>query len=158
MNVNGSEVNGAAGSLALAFAKAAPEKRRAGLCIVRSCRRPAAKKSPLCSCHKMRIWRAENPLRAAFSNLRTNARKRGVVFALTLAEFEGFCERTGYLERAGREQRSDLQIDRIDHTQGYTLGNLQVLTLTENAAKGNQERRQGFGRSNVMTREEAALL
>lgn len=88
----------------------------------------------------MREWRRLNPLRAKFSDLRNNARRRGVAFELTFAEFSGLAISTGYASQAGCALRTDLQLDRKDHTQGYRLDNLQVLPMKENARKGGMER------------------
>jgi hypothetical protein len=35
-------------------------------------------------------------------------------------------------------------LDRIDHTRGYEVGNLQIITCAENVVKGNKERRKGY--------------
>ena len=88
----------------------------------------------------MRAWRAAHPLKAAFAHLRSNARQRGITFALSLEEFASFCERTDYLTRKGCLETDALQVDRIDASRGYEPGNITVLTLSENAAKGNVEK------------------
>ncbi len=93
-------------------------------------------------CHKcnMRLWRARNPMRDAFNNLRNSANKRRIGFALTFEEFQLICNTTGYLKQRG-SRASSLQIDRVDNLRGYEVGNISVISCSENTAKGNRERR-----------------
>lgn len=84
-------------------------------------------------------WRANNPIKAAFVQLRDNAKRRRKEFTLTLEEFTSFCMATTYLDGKGRE-RQCLTIDRIDPSKGYTFDNIQPLTCSENTIKGNKER------------------
>jgi hypothetical protein len=85
-------------------------------------------------CH-MRVDRLNNPLRASFATLRTNARRRGKPFDLTLEQYRQFVEEHGYLEGRGTHVGA-LHIDRKDPLKGYTIDNITVLTCTENSAKG----------------------
>ena len=80
-------------------------------------------------------WRANNPIKAAYVQLRDNAKRRRKIFTLTLEEFTSFCMATTYLDEKGRE-RHCLTIDRIDWDEGYHLWNLQVLTHKENSEQG----------------------
>jgi len=98
--------------------------------------RPSRRKCRAC---EMRAWRKAHPERAAFDNLRTHARQRGIVFALTLAQFCAFCQETGYVEGKGQSADS-LTVDRVRHTEGYHAGNLQALTHAHNSRKGWFER------------------
>ena len=82
-------------------------------------------------------------MKNAFGNLRENAKRRGLEFSLTLDDFKAFSDATGYLEGRGTSKLS-LSIDRIDARLGYRLDNIRVLTLSENATKGNQERKHVF--------------
>lgn len=77
-------------------------------------------------------------MRYAYSVLKNNARRRGKEFTLTMQEFVDFCEETGYMEGKG-SSRLSLSVDRIDHNKGYVAGNIQVLSLSENGAKGYVE-------------------
>lgn len=54
-----------------------------------------------------------NPLRYAYRHLKANAKRRGKVFDLTLAQFTEFAQRTEYATRKGRTRHS-YHIDRID--------------------------------------------
>lgn len=69
-----------------------------------------------------------------YDKLKSNARRRGCFFDLTLDQFKNFCEETGYLKKKGRRSQS-YHIDRIDIKKGYTEGNLQILTNLENVMK-----------------------
>jgi len=97
----------------------------------------------LCGSHHKELWRIRNPVRAAYDSLRTRARRRNIIFTLTLAHFTEIITPTAYLTESG-STRYCLHIDRKDATLGYINGNIQVLTCTENVAKGNAERRQRF--------------
>jgi len=110
-------------------------RKRAGLCITPYCRKPQRKKGGgYCSKCSMRVWRACNPMRAKFAILKDRARRKKVPFDLTLEWLEAFIIRTGY--------NSELHhIDRKVTWGGYTKDNLQVLSISENIAKGNRERR-----------------
>lgn len=72
-----------------------------------------------------------DPLYYAFENLRSSARKRGIQFLLTRAEFKEFCDRTGYLELKGKDPTS-LTVDRIDTNGPYSKGNIRPLGYYEN--------------------------
>lgn len=93
----------------------------------------------LCQTCRTRQWRANQPITAAYDNLRSHARARGKAFALTLAEFRRFCLETGYHLRKGVEAY-DLTIDRIDPRRGYEPGNIQAVSQSFNARKGWFER------------------
>lgn len=47
-------------------------------------------------------------------------------------EYNGY---TGYVEKKGRG-KDDQSIDRPDNDAGYTMGNMQPLTVSENSQKG----------------------
>jgi len=108
----------------------------------------------LCGCGKLytrrgnkcntcikRAQRESNPVKAAFYDLRTNAKRREIFFDLTFEQFEKFCIETTYMVGKGKTANS-YSVDRIEETKGYTEGNLQVLTLAENTKKENERRRQ----------------
>lgn len=124
----------------LEFAK----HKRAGLCPVKGCRN---KRSPehykhggVCPRCWMRAWRASNPVRDAWNNLRNSARRRGKLFGITFKEFVQWCAQTSYIELRGHTADC-AHIDRIDFRRGYTLDNIQILTCSENSTKGNYEKR-----------------
>lgn len=120
-----------------------------GRCPISRCRNAPRnlgtnpKSHQLCGSHAKEQWRINNPVHAAYDNLRAHARCRKIVFTLTLAHFIEIVTPTRYMDDKGRE-RFCLHIDRKEVTLGYIDGNIQVLTCTENVAKGNAERRQRF--------------
>lgn len=135
------------GKFRLVFAK--EEKRR--LCAVRCCRNDRAEevyfrgkkliklKRKICNKCRTRLYRANNPVKDAFRELRASAKKRNIAFTITFQDFEALVAQTNYISEKGNS-RDSLHIDRIDPNQGYCAGNLQVLTCAENIAKGNRER------------------
>ena len=92
-----------------------------------------------CTKCRARRWRANNPLKSVYKELRGSARKRKIPFTLTIEHLEEVCEDSGYLALKGCEG-FNLHIDRIRAEGGYEDGNIQVLTCSENVAKGNRER------------------
>jgi hypothetical protein len=95
----------------------------------------------LCGTHHKELWRLNNLVHAAYDNLRASARKRKIVFTLTLQHFNEIIAPTAYMDDKGK-QRHCLHIDRKETALGYVDGNIQVLTCTENVQKENAERRQ----------------
>jgi hypothetical protein len=87
----------------------------------------------------MREWRANNPVRDAFNNLKASARRRRKAFTIAYDDFAVWCQQTGYHEMRGR-LANEVQVDRIDPHGGYTIDNIQTLTCSANTAKGNRER------------------
>lgn len=82
-------------------------------------------------------WRQRHPVLALWHNHKHNAKNRGIKVEWSFDDFARFCEETGYhiLVRDG------WTIDRIRSREGYSYENCQLLTLTENVAKGNRERK-----------------
>lgn len=122
---------------AVAAYKKAPTK-----CSTPYCRNARPKDRKVCPKCRLRAWRAKCPERAAYNNVRGSAVKRGIGFSLTFAEFLGIIQGTGYIEKCGN-CKGDLHLDRIDAAKGYEIGNLQVITCSDNIAKGNVERHYG---------------
>jgi len=114
-------------------------KKDPSLCCVKFCRNRRAGRHRLCNGHRMAKWRAENPIRSQFDTLRDSARRRRIEFTVTFEQFKKLCHDTNYHEECGCESHC-LQIDRIDAARGYSIDNIQVITTSENTAKGNRER------------------
>jgi len=114
--------------------KIAKHKSKALCPAYRCCNKPGTKKR-FCPRHHHMRQAETNPLGYTYSLLKTNAKRRGKVFTLTLEQFRQFCTETNYLALKGK-QGSNLSIDRIDNSKGYEAGNLQVLTLSANSRKG----------------------
>jgi len=94
-------------------------------------------KSPYCPRCKSRRAKEVNPIKYAFRHLKFRAKERGHVFTLTLEQFEKFVSEKMPLELRGRTADC-LSIDRIDPSRGYEIDNIQVMTISENSAKGNR--------------------
>lgn len=89
---------------------------------------------------KTRAYRQAHPIRAAYLNLKHNARRRGKEFSLTLEEFETFARKI-ILHYGKKRDCNTWSIDRIDPRRGYSLDNIQTLTLSENTRKQHSDRR-----------------
>lgn len=81
-----------------------------------------------------RSWREKNPIKAAYGNLKSNAKKRNKEFNLTFEDFKELCEETDYMKKKGKTSVS-YHIDRIDRDKGYTKTNIQILTNRGNYVK-----------------------
>lgn len=84
----------------------------------------------------MRKVRKANPMRCTYTNLKANAKRRGHAFDLTYEQFQQFCIATDYIAGKGRTKES-YSIDRKDSTKGYTLDNIQRMSVSENSRKKN---------------------
>jgi hypothetical protein len=115
------------------------EGKGGDLCRVRSCRNPHAPARTLCYKHHMKLWRARNPMRATYNNVKGKAKQRKIAFSLTFDEFVSICEASGYIEGKGHAP-DDLSLDRVDPNKGYEFDNIAVITISENSSKGSYER------------------
>lgn len=121
------------------------EKPGPGFCCVAGCKRkhgPEKRYGKLCLCpaHYMQRWRTLNSRKAGFATLRDHAKARKLPFTIGFDYYLGFMDAAACFD-TGAESRGDIvTIDRKDPSRGYEPGNLQVLTLSDNVAKGNRER------------------
>lgn len=106
-------------------------------CCAHGCKNLKTKKDRFCGKHRHRFNKAVNPIRYTYNSLKSNARRRGHEFDLTIFEFERFCQETGYMELKGKLPGS-ASIDRMDCNKGYTYENIQILTLRQNSIKQNR--------------------
>ncbi len=113
-------------------------KNEKGLCITRYCSREHAKQRRYCYRCKHRRHAKSKPISYAFQNLKSNAKRRGKEFSLTLKEFTEFVENSGYMDRKGKTKMA-FSVDRIDEGKGYSADNIQVLTISENRKKAHRE-------------------
>jgi len=81
----------------------------------------------------MREWRAANAVKAKLAILRDRAARKHLSFDLDADWLAEFLSSNHY-------DSSLHHIDRIRSWDGYVKGNLQVLLIGENIAKGNRER------------------
>lgn len=110
-------------------------------CEVKYCLRDAAWGRKKCETCRSRIRREKYPTRQAFTQLKINAGRRGIKFALTYVYWLEFCRVNRYIELRGTG-KFDMTIDRIKAYKGYVDGNLQMLTNTMNAKKQVHDKKE----------------
>jgi hypothetical protein len=91
-----------------------------------------------CGKHRHRFTKHNNIVAYTFNALKSNAKRRGKEFTLTRTQFKKFCLKTDYIKLKGRRPNS-ASIDRIDSSKGYSLDNIQILSLSINSSKGNRD-------------------
>ena len=111
-------------------------KKKIGICVSHACPNNRRDGNFCNKCIK-RKQSAKNPIRTSYYNLRTNAKRRGKEFNLTLEEFTKFAIETEYINKRGKTAKS-YSIDRMDNSKGYSIDNIMVLTLSENSIKQNK--------------------
>jgi hypothetical protein len=114
------------------------------LCKSQGCTRPVngsrSKKTgristpPYCGSCRAKREKERDLVAWAYRKLKSNAKRRGIFFDLTEQQFREFCYETQILLGRGRTATS-YHVDRIRDELGYTVGNLQKLTNTENVKK-----------------------
>jgi len=109
-------------------------RKASHLCPVKGCRKHRTEGRRVCIMHYMRWWRFSNPDKAAFYNLKGHARDRKIPFTLTYDEFLDL-----YVSVAAFDGIPSF--DRIDACRGYENGNVAVVSIGDNVAKGNRERK-----------------
>lgn len=109
-------------------------RKPAHLCITKFCRHLGhPKRGGLCGKCSMAKWRAANPLKHRLAVLRHRAARKRVPFDLDLPWLAQFLLLNYY-------DPTTHHIDREKPHLGYVKGNLQILPMAENIAKGNRER------------------
>lgn len=103
------------------------------ICKTHGCKNEAKDGNYCYACSKQR-YRERHPIKAAYQNLKTNAKRRGKKVLLTFEQFERFCIETDYIKKKGIKKRS-FHIDRIDESGDYSIDNIQVLTNLKNVRK-----------------------
>lgn len=89
-----------------------------------------------CCCHRRQHQKINNPISYHFDFIRQNAKRRGIEWNLTRAEFKQFCEETGYLKyRRTKLSANTKSLDRINPNLPYQIGNIQVVSLAYNSRK-----------------------
>jgi hypothetical protein len=112
-------------------------KQKKVVCITKFCRRKP-KHGKYCPTCQKRHWRDKNPMKDAYHNLKSNAKKRGKVFTISFEYFARFAFEEKLLLRRGRSKTS-YSVDRIINELGYIEGNLQVLEKSANSSKGSKK-------------------
>lgn len=95
-------------------------------------------KGHFCNTCKSKRYRKQNPIRYAYNNLKSNAKRRGIKFDLDFEYFRAFCYRTKYIQNKGITHDS-YTIDRKINKRGYVKGNIRIMTLADNAKKGTKK-------------------
>ena len=88
----------------------------------------------LCSTHRAQKSREADPVRYAYTSLKNNAKRRDILFTITLAQFRKFCRKVKYIGFSGRSADS-YTIDRIYNNLGYHIDNIKVMTKADNIKK-----------------------
>lgn len=91
--------------------------------------------SRICATCGNKRFRAKYLIKYTFNKIKQRAKERGISFELTHEQFEKFCYKYKYIQKKGKEKDS-YSIDRINCFEGYTLGNIRAITLSENGRKG----------------------
>lgn len=113
------------------------KRRVKSRCMVKWCSKRTKDGGLLCHRHYQERWRNQNPEKSSFSTLRDHARGRGIRFTISLDYWKGLTDAFCYFDPPEGEVVS---IDRVDPARGYEPGNLRVISLSLNVAKGNRER------------------
>lgn len=109
-----------------------------GKCAEPHCRKSAAPKKNYCHKCRQAKWRANNPMRSSYKNLKDNAKRRGKEFTLTFEQFSKFAIEVNLIGKSGRHAEA-YTVDRVDNEKGYTIDNIQMLTKSENSSKRDRK-------------------
>jgi hypothetical protein len=110
------------------------KRQQAKYCAEPNCSNPPAKHRRVCLGCKARKYRENNKVSTAFFQLRQNARRRGIPFLLSFTYFRKLVLDNNYMELRGRG-KEDMTIDRKIPRLGYSDGNLQIISNSQNALK-----------------------
>lgn len=112
---------------------------KTGRCKTPGCGRPRKKRNTYCCRCATRRWAANQPASYTLNKLRSNAKRRGIPFSITLEEFKAFCaSHPDYLTARGRNSRC-LSIDRVKSWLGYSIDNIRLLTVAENSRRAAED-------------------
>lgn len=103
------------------------------MCKTKFCRNRA---KGYCHTCLSRRKRERNPIRYAYDTLKQNCKRRKGAgwFELTFEEFKQFAIETDYVSKKGVTKKS-YTIDCKDQTMGYFIGNIRVVSQSENSRK-----------------------
>ena len=124
-----------------------------GLCWVKGCRNDRRHDRCLCHKHEMQRWRSKRKQTAAYCTLRDHARERKIAFEITPDYWKGLTDAYCFYTVTEGEF---LTVDRVDACKGYEPGNLRIISISLNIAKGNRERHLPAHVQEMMRREREA--
>lgn len=119
------------------------QKNKGALCQAHGCTNNKRKKDRFCRKHRHRYTKENNTVAYVYGILKSNAKRRGKVFTISLCYFRLWCSHTGYIEKRGKTGKS-ASIDRINPEKGYEVGNLQILSLSDNSRKLHSDKELPF--------------
>ena len=90
-----------------------------------------------CATCRSRQSRERDPVRYSYTNLKGNAKRRGIPFDLTFEQFQRFCRREKFIAGNGRARESHT-VERVKNEFGYTEWNIIKLPKGENCSKGTK--------------------
>ena len=115
------------------------KKKEGRYCCAYACTNPAIKrKSGLCHRHYRIKRKAIDKVYDRYNLMKCSATQRNLPFRISLQEFRDFCKKTGYIINKGYRGRV-ATIDRIIPEKGYTIENIQILSLRANVKKYHEE-------------------
>jgi len=104
-------------------------------CCAYHCKaKPCAKKRGLCHKHYHIHRRIIDPVYDRYVNFRGNALRRCKDFTITLEQFREWCNEKGYIIKRGYRGKN-CTVDRIRNSEGYHIGNIQLITNMANIRK-----------------------
>lgn len=119
------------------------------------CKNNAAPNRNECNSCKHRTWKDKNRLVFMWYMLKKSAKKRGYDFDLPKEWFVNFAISTGLAVNSGRLAHC-FTVDRIRNDVGYIVGNLQVLTKSQNSTKFHEEDKKLLRKYNFAVDDETA--
>jgi|SRR6185312_1176724 len=104
-----------------------------GVCATKFCKNKTygRKHCSTCRCKKTR---QADPVKYAYQSLRNNAKRRNILFTITLEQFREWCSKVIYIGFSGRRSTS-FTIDRRHNDIGYHIDNIEVMEKGENVKK-----------------------
>jgi len=105
-----------------------------GICATKFCKNKTYGGRKLCSSCRCKKSRMQDPVKYAFTSLRSNAKRRNILFTITLDQFREWCSKVTYIGFAGRSSES-YTIDRRHNDIGYHIDNIKVMKKGENVKK-----------------------
>jgi len=117
------------------------KKKEGKYCCAFNCKNtPVSKKGGLCHAHYRRKRKVIDPVYDRYNSFKTSAKQRGKEFNISLKEFRAFCQETGYVINKGYRGKV-ASVDRVINSLGYSIDNIQMLSIRANINKYHQEDR-----------------